>query len=57
VLAGALALLLAALYLPWAVQVLRFSPLPAHELAAAIALGLVSVVWFEAVKWARRRKG
>ena len=51
---GALALLLAALYLPWAVGVLRFAPLPAHELAAACALGLVSVLWFEAIKRARR---
>ncbi len=50
----ALALLLGALYLPWAVGVLRFAPLPAHELAAACALGLVSVLWFEGVKRARR---
>lgn len=54
VMAGALALAAAALYLPWAVEVLRFAPLPAHELAAAVGLGLVSAVWFEAVKWARR---
>ncbi|GCL64686.1 cation-translocating P-type ATPase [Pseudaquabacterium pictum] len=51
----ALALLLAALYLPWAVGVLRFAPLPAQELAAACGLGLLSVLWFEAIKWARRR--
>ena len=51
----AFALLLAALYLPWAVGVLRFAPLPAHELAAACALGLLSVVWFEGIKWVRRR--
>ncbi len=50
----ALTLLLAALYVPWAVGVLRFAPLPAHELAAACALGLVSVLWFEGVKWMRR---
>ena len=54
VIAGALALLTAALYTPWAVGVLRFAPLPAHELAAAFGLGLASVVWFEAIKWARR---
>jgi P-type Ca2+ transporter type 2C len=53
----ALALLLAALYIPWAVGVLRFAPLPAHELAAACGLGLMSVVWFEGIKWARRRSG
>ena len=48
------ALLLGALYVPWAVRVLRFTPLPAHELATACALGLLSVLWFEGVKWARR---
>jgi P-type Ca2+ transporter type 2C len=51
----AMALLLSALYVPWAVGVLRFAPLPAHELAAAVALGLLSVVWFEGIKWIRRR--
>jgi len=50
----AFALLLSALYIPWAVSVLRFAPLPAHELAAACGLGLVSVLWFEGIKWARR---
>lgn len=55
VIGGALALLVAALYLPWAVQVLRFAPLPAAELAAAFALGALSVVWFEALKWVRGR--
>lgn len=48
------ALLLSALYVPWAVGVLRFAPLPAHELAAACGLGLLSVLWFEGIKWARR---
>jgi P-type Ca2+ transporter type 2C len=57
VLGLASALLLAALYVPWAVGVLRFAPLPAHELAAACALGLLSVLWFEGIKWARRRSG
>jgi len=52
----ALALLLAALYTPWAVGVLRFAPLPVHELAAACALGLLSVLWFEGIKWMRRRR-
>jgi Ca2+-transporting ATPase len=54
VIGGALALLAAALYVPWAVEVLRFAPLPAHELVAAIGLGVASVVWFEAIKWMRR---
>ncbi|MBQ0945552.1 cation-translocating P-type ATPase [Ideonella sp. 4Y16] len=55
VIGGALALLAAALYLPWAVQVLRFSPLPIHELGAAMGLGVLSVAWFEAIKWVRRK--
>ncbi len=50
------ALLLAALYTPWAVGVLRFAPLPAHELLAACGLGILSVAWFEGIKWARRRR-
>ena len=50
----ALALLLVALYQPWAMGVLRFAPLPAHELAAACVLGLSSVIWFEIVKRIRR---
>jgi Ca2+-transporting ATPase len=55
VIAAALALLAAALYVPSAVEVLKFAPLPAPELGAAVALGLASVLWFEAIKWARRR--
>lgn len=55
VLGLASALLLAALYVPWAVAVLRFAPLPVHELAAACGLGLLSVLWFEGIQWARRR--
>lgn len=51
----AVALLLVALYVPWAVGVLRFAPLSAHELAAACGLGLMSVFWFESIKWARER--
>ena len=50
----ALALLAAALHLPWAVGVLRFAPLSAGELAAACGFGLLGVLWFEVVKWARR---
>jgi Ca2+-transporting ATPase len=49
-LGGALALLLAALYVPWASSLLRFAPLPAHELAGAVALGLLSVLWLEGIK-------
>lgn len=54
VLCLAFALLLAALYVPWALGVLRFAPLPALELAAACALGVLSVLWFEGIKWLRR---
>jgi P-type Ca2+ transporter type 2C len=54
VVALAFALLLAALYVPWAVGVLRFAPLPAHDLAVACGLGLLSALWFEGIKWARR---
>ena len=54
VVALAFALLLAALYVPWAVGVLRFAPLPAHELAMACGLGLLSALWFEGIRWARR---
>jgi P-type Ca2+ transporter type 2C len=53
----AFALLLAALYVPWAVVVLRFAPLPAHELAAAAGLGWLSVLWFEGIKAIRRARG
>ncbi len=55
VVGGSFLLLLAALYVPWALGVLRFAPLPAHELAAACALGLLSVAWFEGIKALRRR--
>lgn len=53
----ALALLLGALYLPWALSLLRFAPLPPHELAVAAPLGLVSVLWSEGIKQARRMAG
>ena len=55
VIGGALLLLLTALYLPWAAGLLRFGQLPLPALGAAMALGLLSVGWFEGVKWARRR--
>ena len=55
VLAMAYGLLLASLYLPWAADVLRFAPLPAHELVYACVLGLLSLLWFEGIKWVQRR--
>jgi Ca2+-transporting ATPase len=51
----AFALMLAAIYLPWAAGVLRFETLPAHELAAACGLGLLGVAWSEGIKWAQIR--
>jgi P-type Ca2+ transporter type 2C len=51
----AMALLMSVLYVPWAVGGQRFAPLPADALAAAFALGLLSVAWFESIKWVRQR--
>lgn len=48
------ALLLAALYLPWAGRLLHFAPLPQQSLAAACGLGLTSVLWLEGLKALRR---
>jgi len=43
-----------ALYLPWLARLFFFAPLSALDLLTAVALGLVSVVWFEAIKFSRR---
>lgn len=48
---GVLALVL---YLPWLAQLFRFGALPWPEFLAAVALGLFSVFWFEAIKRSRR---
>ncbi len=56
VIGAALGLLVAALYVPAVTDLLRFAPLSPVGLAAAIGLGVLSVVWFEAVKWALRRR-
>jgi Ca2+-transporting ATPase len=53
----ALALLLGALYVPWAVNILHFAPLPPIEVATAASLGLLSVLWSEGIKQARRMAG
>ena len=42
------------LYLPWLAQLFRFDALTLPEFLAAVALGLVSVFWFEAIKFSRR---
>jgi len=51
---GAAAALAAAIYLPPAAAVFRFAPLAAWDLAAALAAGASGVLWYEAVKGARR---
>lgn len=45
-----LAILLLSLYVPVLASLLRFAPLPAHELVLALALGVVSVFWFQLVR-------
>jgi Ca2+-transporting ATPase len=43
-----------ALYLPWLARLFFFGPLPLPDLLTALALGLASVFWFEAIKLSRR---
>ena len=51
----ALLLTLAAVYLPWLQGLFAFAPLPGDGLALAVGLGLLCVLWFEALKaWQRR---
>jgi hypothetical protein len=49
-------LLALTLYLPLLAGVFRFAPLPLAELAAAFALGLASVAWFQLLKFFRSAK-
>jgi Ca2+-transporting ATPase len=42
------------LYWPWLARLFVFEPLPLRELLTAVMLGLLSVVWFEAIKLSRR---
>jgi Ca2+-transporting ATPase len=51
-----LGLLILILYLPFLAGVFRFSPLPLAELGAAFTLGLLSVVWFQLLKFFRPTK-
>jgi Ca2+-transporting ATPase len=53
--AGALAALAAAIYVPAAASLFRFSPLGVAELAAAAAAGISGVAWIELAKLVRRR--
>ena len=50
-----LSLLILTLYLPWLCKLFFFAPLSAADLLIATALGLVSALWFEAIKFARRK--
>ena len=43
------------LYLPGLARLFFFEALPIAELLTALALGLASVLWFEAIKWNRHR--
>jgi len=45
-----------ALYLPWLARLFVFEALPLPYLAAALGLGLASMLWFEAVKLGQRLK-
>ncbi|MHB8947445.1 MAG: cation-translocating P-type ATPase [Rhodoferax sp.] len=56
VVGAALALMSLALYLPWLARLFVFEPLPLPYLAAALGLGLASMLWFEAVKLGQRLK-
>lgn len=49
-----LLMLLAALYVPWAQEVLRFATLPPAHLGLAAAFGLLSSLWFGALRSAGR---
>lgn len=51
----ALLLTLLAVYLPWLQRLFAFAPVPAAGLAAAVGLGLLSLVWFEGLKLWRRQ--
>jgi hypothetical protein len=47
-------LLALTLYQPWVSGLFLFAPLPVRDVLSAAAIGLSSVVWFEAIKFYRR---
>jgi Ca2+-transporting ATPase len=53
VVGGALALLGCVLYVPFLRDLFRFSTLHPDDLLLCLASGVVSVLWFEALKWSR----
>ncbi|HET8563416.1 MAG TPA: cation-translocating P-type ATPase, partial [Candidatus Binatia bacterium] len=55
VIGGALAFLAAVLYIPYLREVFRFAPLHPIDLALSLGAGAVSILWFEIVKFARKR--
>jgi Ca2+-transporting ATPase len=53
VVAGALAFLAAAVFVPFLAELFRFGPVPPAALALAVAAGVVGVLWFEVAKMVR----
>lgn len=53
---GSLATLLAILYIPQARAIFEFSLMHVRDLAAAFALGFLSIAWFELLKFVGRRR-
>ena len=56
VVGGALAALLAVIYVPPAAAIFRFEPLDARTFAIAAAAGIACVLWYDLVKWRARRR-
>ena len=54
IVAGTLAALAGALYVPAAADLFRFAPLGALELGVALGAGILGIAWLEAVKLLRR---
>ena len=54
---GACALLAAVLVVPFAQRLFHFAPLHTTDLMLSLGAGLVCVLWFELVKFARRHRG
>jgi P-type Ca2+ transporter type 2C len=51
----ALLLTMLAVYLPWLQGLFAFAPVPGVAIASAGGLGLLSLLWFEALKLWRRQ--
>jgi Ca2+-transporting ATPase len=56
VIGGTLLFLAAAVYLPVLQNIFQFSPVPLPYLLICIGMGVLSVLWFEIFKFARKRK-